>query len=125
MKQRFTLSATRLLSRRPQTKSNPRPTLALAPIKVQYTKQSHDNSEQVMNRGAGLPLGLANLGDTVRVVDVDGTDLAPMIVAKAQKLASDQGAELFVTEPTAKPPVIRIVHVRKIWDLLKEELREG
>lgn len=78
-----------------------------------------------MNRGAGLPLGLANLGDTVRVIDIDGTDWGPMIVAKAQKFASDQGAELFVTEPTAKPPVIRIVRVRKLWDLLKEELRRG
>ena len=78
-----------------------------------------------MNRGAGLPRGLANLGDTVRVIDVDGTDWGPMIVAKAQKLASDQGAELFVTEPTAKPPVIRIVHVRKMWDLLKQDLSRG
>lgn len=78
-----------------------------------------------MNRGAGLPLGLANLGDTVRVIDIDGTDWGPMIVAKAQKFASDQGAELFVTEPAAKPPVIRIVRVRKLWDLLKEELRRG
>jgi hypothetical protein len=93
----------------------PRPTLALTPIKVQYT------THPVMNRGAGLPAGLANLGDTVRVFDVDGTDLGPMIVAKAQKLASDQGAELFVTERTATPPVIRIVNVRKLSDLFKKE----
>ncbi len=78
-----------------------------------------------MNRGAGLPLGLANLGDTVRVVDVDGTDLGPMIVAQAQKLASDRDAELFVTEPKASPPVIRIVEVRKLWDLLRKELPPG
>jgi translation initiation factor IF-3 len=75
----------------------------------------------VMNRSRGL----ANLGDTVRVVDQDGTDWGLMIVARAQKLASDQGAELFVIEPTAKPPVIRIVNVRKLWDLLKKELGGG
>ena len=66
-----------------------------------------------MNRGAGLPGGLANLNDTVRVIDRDGTDLGVMIVAEAQKLASEQGAELFVTAHTAKPPVVRIVIVRK------------
>src|SRR5262249_17363018 len=91
-----------------QNQPLPRPTLALTPIKVQYT------THPVMNRGAGLPAGLANLGDTVRVVDRDGTDLGPMIVAKAQKLAADEGAELFVTHPTARPPVVRIVHVRKL-----------
>lgn len=74
-----------------------------------------------MNRGAGLPRGLANLGDTVRVLDGDGTDLGPMIVAQAQKLASDQLAKLFVTEPTATPPVVRIFHVRKLQDLFKKE----
>ena len=72
-----------------------------------------------MNRGAGLPIGLANLGDTVRVVGRDGVDLGLMIVAEAQKLASDQGAELFVTDPTATPPVILIVEVRKLWDLFR------
>jgi translation initiation factor IF-3 len=66
-----------------------------------------------MNRGAGLPGGLANLGDTVRVIDRDGTDLGLMIVAEAHKLASEQGAELFVIERIAKPPVVRIVVVRK------------
>jgi len=76
-----------------------------------------------MNRGAGLPIGLANLGDTVRVVGRDGVDLGLMIVAEAQKLASDQGAELFITDPTATPPVIRIVEVRKLWDLLEQEVR--
>lgn len=67
-----------------------------------------------MNRGAGLPGGLANLGDTVRVIDRDGTDLGLMIVAEAQKRASEQGAELFVIERTAKPPVVRIVEVRNM-----------
>ena len=66
-----------------------------------------------MSRGAGLSGGLANLNDIVRVVDRDGTDLGVMIVAEAQKLASEQGAELFVTEHSAKPPVVRIVIVRK------------
>lgn len=75
-----------------------------------------------MNRGAGLPSGLANLGDTVRVVDRDGADLGLMIVAKAQKIASEQGAELFVTEPKAWPPVVRVVIVRKLADLIAAEI---
>jgi translation initiation factor IF-3 len=66
-----------------------------------------------MNRGGTLPGGLANLNDTVRVIDRDGTDLGLMIVAEAQKLASEQGAELFVIEHTATPPVVHIVIVRK------------
>jgi predicted phosphoribosyltransferase len=76
-----------------------------------------------MNRGAGLPSGLANLGDTVQVVDRDGTDLGVMIVAAAQKLAADENAELFVIEPTASPPVVRVVQVRKLADLVEAELR--
>ena len=66
-----------------------------------------------MNRAAGLSGGLANLGDTIRVIDRDGADLGLMIVAEAQKLASEQGAELFVIGATAKPQVVRIVVVRK------------
>jgi hypothetical protein len=76
-----------------------------------------------MNRGAGLPDGLASLGDTVRVDDLDGGDLGLMIVAEAQKLASDQGAELFVTEPTAKPAVVWIVLERKLAELVDMEIR--
>jgi len=49
-----------------------------------------------------------------RVIDRDGADLGLMIVAEAQKRASEQGAELFVIERTAKPPVVRIVEVRKM-----------
>jgi translation initiation factor IF-3 len=66
-----------------------------------------------MNRGAVLPGGLANLNDTIRVIDRDGTDLGLMIVAEAQRLASEQRAELFVTERATRPPVVRIVIVRK------------
>jgi translation initiation factor IF-3 len=66
-----------------------------------------------MSREATLPDGLANLSDTVRVIDRDGTDLGLMIVVEAQRLASEQGAELFVTDHKAKPPVLRIVIVRK------------
>jgi len=66
-----------------------------------------------MSRDGALPGGLANLGDTIRVIDRDGTDLGFMIVAEAQKLASEQGAELIVIAPTARPPVTRIVVVRK------------
>jgi hypothetical protein len=78
-----------------------------------------------MNRGAGLPVGLANLGDIVRVFDRDGTDLGLMIVAKAQKLASGQGAELFVTEPTATPPVVRIFIHRDLAELIEAEIRRN
>jgi len=67
-----------------------------------------------MNRAAGLSGGLANLGDTIRAIDRDGADLGLMIVAEAQKRASEQGAELFVIARTAKPPVVRIVEVRKM-----------
>jgi len=76
-----------------------------------------------MSRGAGLPGGLANLGDFVRVFACDGADLGLMIVAEAQKLAADQGAELFVTAPTAQPPVVRLVVVRKLAELVEEELQ--
>lgn len=76
-----------------------------------------------MNRGAGLPSGLANLGDTVQVVDRDWTYLGLMIVAEAQKLATGQNAELLVTEPAASPPVVRVVQVRKLADLVEAELR--
>ena len=76
-----------------------------------------------MNRGAGLPGGLANLGDSVRVIARDGADLGRMIVAEALKLASEQGAELFVTEPTAKPPVVCLVVVRTLAELVDEELQ--
>jgi hypothetical protein len=86
-----------------------------------HSPPSRSNISPVMNRGAGLPRGLANLGDTVRVLDRDGTDLGPMIVAKAQKLAADQNAELFVTDRTATPPVACIVDVRKLCDHLKKE----
>ena len=67
-----------------------------------------------MNRGAALPGGLANLNDNVQVIDRDGTDLGVMIVGEAQKLASEQGAELFVVDQNAKPPIVRIVIVRKM-----------
>jgi translation initiation factor IF-3 len=66
-----------------------------------------------MNRSVALPRGLSNLGDTVRVIDLDGSPLGLMIVAEAQKRASDQGAELFVIDHTANPLLVRIVVVRK------------
>lgn len=66
-----------------------------------------------MNRGGTLPGGIANLNDTVQVIDRGGSDLGRMIVAEAQKVASAQGAELFVVTPEAKPPVVRIVIVRR------------
>ena len=67
-----------------------------------------------MNRGFTLTGGLANLGDTVRVIDRDGTDLGLMIVAEAQRLASEQGAELFVLAQAKEATVVRIVQRREM-----------
>ena len=53
------------------------------------------------------------MNDTIQVTDRDGTDLGLMIVAEAQKIASEQGGELFITDRDAKPPVVRIVLVRR------------
>jgi translation initiation factor IF-3 len=66
-----------------------------------------------MSRGGALPGGISNLNDTIQVTDRDGTDLGLMIVAEAQKIASEQGGELFITDRDAKPPVVRIVLVRR------------
>ena len=63
-----------------------------------------------MSRDGTLPGGLANLSDRVRVVDRDGTNLGYMIVAAAQKLASEQGGELFVT---GREGPLTVVVVRK------------
>ena len=57
------------------------------------------------------------------MVDRDGTDLGLMIVAIAQKIASEQGAELFVADPKASPPVVRVVMVRRLIDLMAAEIR--
>jgi hypothetical protein len=72
-----------------------------------------------MKRSAGLPRGLADLGDTVRVIGLDGADLGLMVVAAALKLAADHQAELLVIEPTASPPVVRVTIVRKLADLVE------
>lgn len=76
-----------------------------------------------MKRSATLPHGLADLGDTVRVVGLDGTDLGLMIVAAALKLAADSQAELLVVEPKTSPPIVRIAIVRTLADLVAAELR--
>ena len=66
-----------------------------------------------MKRDCGLPSGLANLSDTVLVVDHDGNNLGHMIVAEAQRRASEQGRELFVVGRNGNTTVVRIVEVRK------------
>jgi translation initiation factor IF-3 len=66
-----------------------------------------------MSRDGTLSGGLANLNDRVKVIDRDGTDLGFMIVAEAQKVASDQGAELMVVERKGSITVVRVVLVRK------------
>lgn len=66
-----------------------------------------------MSRDGSLFSGLANLSDRVRVVDRDGADLGVMIVAEAQRLASKQGCELFVVVHDVRPPLVRIVLVKK------------
>jgi len=66
-----------------------------------------------MSRDGTLSGGLANLNDRVKVIDRDGTDLGFMIVAEAQRIASDQGAELVVIEREKSITVVRVVLVRK------------
>ena len=66
-----------------------------------------------MSRDGTLSGGLANLNDRVKVIDRDGTDLGFMIVAEAQKVASDQGAELFVIDRERGVTVVRVVLVKK------------
>jgi len=66
-----------------------------------------------MNRDGTLGSGLANLSDKVRVIDRDGTPLGFMIVAEAQRLASEQGGELIVIGRESGVPIVRIVLVRK------------
>jgi translation initiation factor IF-3 len=66
-----------------------------------------------MNRDCSLPSGLSNLGDQVRVIDRDGTNLGFMIVAEAQKLASEQGGELYVLARTQNLTLVQIVLVKK------------
>jgi translation initiation factor IF-3 len=66
-----------------------------------------------MSRDGTLSGGLANLNDRVRVIDRDGTDLGFMIVAEAQKIASDQGGELVVMARERGITVVRVVLVKK------------
>jgi len=66
-----------------------------------------------MSRDGTLSSGLANLNDRVRVIDHDGTDLGFMIVAEAQKVASDQGAELVVIARDRAITVVRVCLVKK------------
>jgi translation initiation factor IF-3 len=66
-----------------------------------------------MNRDGSLGSGLANLSDRVHVIDRDGTDLGFMLVAEAQKLAAQQGGELFVIERERGVTTVRIVLVKK------------
>jgi len=66
-----------------------------------------------MRRDCALGTGIANLSDQVRVIDRDGAELGIMMVAEAQKHASEQGGELYVTEREADMTEVRIVLVRK------------
>ena len=68
----------------------------------------------IMKRGSELPGGLSNLGDTVRVIDRDGSDLGLMIVAAAQQCAARQNAELFVVSNPYEDIVVRIVQQREM-----------
>jgi len=66
-----------------------------------------------MNRDCTLGNGLANLSDSVQVIDRDGTDLGTRIVSEAQRLAVEQGGELVVIGSEEGMKVVRIVIVRK------------
>ena len=65
-----------------------------------------------MKRDCSLGSGLTNLGDRVRVIDRDGTALGFMIVAEAQRRASEQGAALVVIARRPGMTVVRIVDSR-------------
>jgi translation initiation factor IF-3 len=71
-----------------------------------------------MKRSCELGIGLANLGDQVRVVDRDGSALGFMTVVEAQKRASEQHGELVVILRTEKMTVVRIVK-----DAARDKLR--
>ena len=47
------------------------------------------------------------------MIDRDGTDLGFMIVAEAQKIASEQGGELYVLARTQNLTLVQIVLVKK------------
>jgi len=66
-----------------------------------------------VNRDYTLRSGLANLSDQVRVIDRDGTDLGYMTVAKAQRLAAEQGGEVSVIAREDKVAIVRIVLIKK------------
>ncbi len=65
-----------------------------------------------VKRDCALASGLSNLGDWVRLIDRDGTDLEVMIVAEAQRRAAEQGGELYLVEQ-GRVALVRIVLIRK------------
>ena len=65
-----------------------------------------------MKRDCALGSGLTNLGDQVRVIDRDGTALGFMMVAEAQRRASEQGGELVVVARRPGMTLVRIVDYR-------------
>ena len=58
----------------------------------------------------------------VRVIGVDGEQLGVMALSDAKKIAEDEGVDLVMIAPTAKPPVCRVVDYGKFkYEQLRKE----
>ena len=58
----------------------------------------------------------------VRVIGIDGEQLGVMAIADARKIADDEGVDLVMIAPTAKPPVCRVVDYGKFkYEQLRKE----
>jgi len=70
-----------------------------------------------MDRISTLPGGCKNLSDTVRIVALEGQQQwPPMTLAAAQKLASDQHAELIHVDAEREPIFVLVDEV--MWSKL-------
>ena len=58
----------------------------------------------------------------VRVIGIEGDQLGVMPLADARKIAEDEGVDLVMIAPTAKPPVCRVVDYGKFkYEQLRKE----
>ena len=58
----------------------------------------------------------------VRVIGIEGDQLGVMPIADARKIAEDEGVDLVMIAPTAKPPVCRVVDYGKFkYEQLRKE----
>ena len=58
----------------------------------------------------------------VRVIGIEGDQLGVMSIQDARKIAEDEGVDLVMIAPTAKPPVCRVVDYGKFkYEQLRKE----